>query len=196
MKYTDTKQKILLESVRLFAKCGYGAVSVGMIAEAAGIKPPSLYKHYKSKQDIFNSILKEMERRDAENAEEFSMPVETKENNPQAYGNISAGNFAKYCKKMFLYWTKDDFASSFRKMLTLEQYRSKKMNALYNQYLCTGPLKYTEDLLGSAEKALELYAPMFMLYYAYDSTNNKKKAMKMLETHLKNWEQKNNVKIR
>ena len=46
----NTKQKILLESLRLFSQRGYDAVSVEQIAAAVGIKAPSLYKHYKSKQ--------------------------------------------------------------------------------------------------------------------------------------------------
>mgnify|MGYP006943339052 CR=1 FL=1 len=36
---------------------------------------------------------------------------------------------------MFEYWTEDDFASSFRKMLTIEQFRSEGMQKLYQQYL-------------------------------------------------------------
>ena len=52
-----TKQKILNEALSLFSEKGYSAVYVGDIAEAVGIKTPSLYKHYKSKQDIFNSCV-------------------------------------------------------------------------------------------------------------------------------------------
>ena len=33
---------------------------VGDIAAAVGIKAPSLYKHFKSKQDIFSAILEEL----------------------------------------------------------------------------------------------------------------------------------------
>ena len=49
-----TKQRILLEALRLFSRKGYDAVSVEQIADAVGVKAPSLYKHYKSKQDIFD----------------------------------------------------------------------------------------------------------------------------------------------
>lgn len=44
-----TKEKILKEALNLFAEKGYNAVYVGEIADAVGIKAPSLYKHYKSK---------------------------------------------------------------------------------------------------------------------------------------------------
>ena len=59
----DTKKKILDVALDLFSKKGYGNVYVGQIAEGVGIKAPSLYKHYKSKQDIFEAILEEMRNR-------------------------------------------------------------------------------------------------------------------------------------
>ena len=45
-----TKELILDAALKLFAKKGYEAVSVAEIADAVGVKAPSLYKHYKSKQ--------------------------------------------------------------------------------------------------------------------------------------------------
>ena len=68
MKKTDTKSRILSEALKLFAQEGYEAVNVEQIADAVGIKAPSLYKHYRSKRAIFESILAEMERRDREQA--------------------------------------------------------------------------------------------------------------------------------
>ena len=59
----DTKKKILDVALTLFSEKGYGNVYVGQIAEGVGIKAPSLYKHYKSKQDIFDAILDEMRER-------------------------------------------------------------------------------------------------------------------------------------
>lgn len=55
-KKEDTKQRILDEALRLFSQSGYDAVSVERIASAVGIKAPSLYKHFKSKQEIFDAI--------------------------------------------------------------------------------------------------------------------------------------------
>lgn len=52
MKQEDTKQRILEKSLELFASKGYDAVSVGEIAKAVGVKAPSLYNHFASKQAI------------------------------------------------------------------------------------------------------------------------------------------------
>ena len=56
-KMEDTKQRILEKSLELFSTKGYDAVSVGEIAKAVGIKAPSLYNHFPSKQAIFGAIL-------------------------------------------------------------------------------------------------------------------------------------------
>lgn len=53
---TNTKEKILITALRLFAKDGYEAVSVSQIASELGITKGALYKHYKNKRDIFDSI--------------------------------------------------------------------------------------------------------------------------------------------
>ena len=54
---TDTKERILESALRLFARDGYEAVSVSMIAGELGMTKGALYKHYKSKRDIFDSIV-------------------------------------------------------------------------------------------------------------------------------------------
>ena len=48
---------ILDAAALLFGRHGYGAVSLRMIAEAAGIKAGSIYYHFASKDDIITEIL-------------------------------------------------------------------------------------------------------------------------------------------
>ncbi len=187
MRGTDTKRRIMTEALRLFARDGYEAVSVESIAAAVGIRAPSLYKHYRSKREIFDSILREMERRDMENAERFSLPTETKEDAPGTYEGVSPEAITAFCGQMFRYWTQDEFAAAFRRMLTVEQYRSEEMGALYHQYLGNGPLRYTADLLGSEEAALALYAPMHLLLGAADRADEPEEVCRMLVRYLEAW---------
>ena len=85
-------------------------------------------------------------------------------------------NFIKYSKDMFAYWTENDFAASFRKMLTLEQFRNEEMQALYQQYLVAG---YVKDLfvgMGMKDvdnKADMFYSVMFFYYSLYDGAEEK-----------------------
>lgn len=189
---SDTKERILLTALRLFSKDGYEAVSVSAIAGELGMTKGALYKHYKNKRDIFDSIVARMEQRDAERAGEYGLPEGTLEEMGDAYRKASIGDMVDYARAQFRYWTQDDFAASFRKMLTLEQYRSEEMGRLYQQYLASGPIGYMIDLFTSVdlprpqEKAVEFYAPMFLLYSVYDAAADKEAVLSAMDDLLEN----------
>ncbi len=56
MAIENTKNKILMEAMKLFSTKGYAETSVVDIATAVGIKAPSLYKHFESKRAIFDTL--------------------------------------------------------------------------------------------------------------------------------------------
>ena len=150
----------------------------------------ALYRHYKSKRDIFDSIVKQMEQQDSEQARENEVPEESIEKTPEEYQNVSFDDFVEYSKSMFEYWTEDDFASSFRKMLTIEQFRSEGMQKLYQQYLVSGPAGYVKDLFKNMkikdpeENAVKFYANMFFYYSVYDGAADKAKVKCQFEQML------------
>ena len=146
----NRKEEILIVALHLFARDGYEAVSVSQIAGELDITKGALYRHYKSKRDIFDCIVKRMEQQDGEQASDYDMPEEGKERMPEKYETVSFDDFVKYSKSMFEYWTEDDFASSFRKMLTIEQFRSKEMQSLYQQYLVAGCALRRTSLMGES----------------------------------------------
>lgn len=151
----------------------------------------ALYRHYKSKRDIFDCIVERMEQGDSEQAAEYDMPEDDKESMPDQYKTVSLEEFVEYSKSMFAYWTEDDFASSFRKMLTLEQFRNAEMQELYQQYLVSGPVAYVKDLFESMkfdsalEKAVQFYATMFFFYSMYDGAEDKEQVKLEFETSLR-----------
>ena len=174
---SDTKEKILDTALELFSREGYEPVSVSDIAGRLDMTKGALYKHYKNKRDIFDSIVARMEEifsdsfsSGADDDGEDSLP-----------DNVSPALRAvlDYSVSCFLFWTRDDFASSFRKMLVLEQYRSEEMGKLYQKYLVSGPVgKLTEILrsfhLGSAsEKAITLYSSIYLFFSIYDGAEDK-----------------------
>ena len=177
----NRKKEILIVALHLFARDGYEAVSVSQIAGELDMTKGALYRHYKSKRDIFDSIVKRMEQQDSEQARENEVPEESIEKTPEEYQNISFDDFVEYSKSMFEYWTEDDFASSFRKMLTIEQFRSEGMQKLYQQYLVSGPAEYVKDLFKNMkienpeETAVKFYANMFFYYSVYDGASDKVK---------------------
>ena len=178
---SNKKEEILIVALHLFARDGYEAVSVSQIAGELEMTKGALYRHYKSKRDIFDCIVQRMEQQDGEQARENEVPEESIEKTPEEYQNVSLDDFVEYSKSMFEYWTVDDFASSFRKMLTIEQFRSEEMQNLYQQYLVSGPTEYVKDLFENMEiknpeaNAVKFYANMFFYYSMYDGSADKAK---------------------
>ena len=178
----NRKEEILIVALHLFAREGYEAVSVSQIAGELDMTKGALYRHYKSKRDIFDCIVQRMEQQDSEQARQNEVPEESIEKVPEEYQNVSVEDFVGYSKSMFEYWTEDDFASSFRKMLTLEQFRNEEMQNLYQQYLVSGPAEYVKDLFKNMkiknpeENAVKFYANMFFYYSVYDGATDKTKA--------------------
>ena len=186
----NRKEEILIVALHLFARDGYEAVSVSQIAGELDMTKGALYRHYKSKRDIFDCIVQRMEQQDSEQARQNEVPEESIENVPEEYQNVSVEDFVGYSKSMFEYWTEDDFASSFRKMLTLEQFRNEEMQNLYQQYLVSGPAEYVKDLFKNMEiknpeeTAVQFYANMFFYYSMYDGAADKAKVKCQFEQML------------
>ncbi|WP_294909072.1 TetR/AcrR family transcriptional regulator [uncultured Ruminococcus sp.] len=202
----DTKEKILLTALQLFARDGYEAVSVRNIAEELGITKGALYRHYKNKRDIFDSIVDRMIQIDAQRAKEYQMPVEQYDEMSESYANTSWENIEKYTIEQLKFWTEDSFALLFRRMLTLEQYRSAEMAELYSQCIVEGPVSYIEDLFRELTKkgvlkeenpgllAVEYYAPLFLLISMSDKKGENEEYVEILRNHTKQFIQSYGVK--
>lgn len=189
IKEKNTKEKILEEALKLFAQSGYMGTSMNDIASRLGVTKAALYKHYKSKQEILDSIIDKMNELDMERVKQYEMP----EGKVIAeYKETAFDKIKQFTKVQFLHWTEEEFSCCFRKMLTLEQYREPQMAQLYQNYLARGPLIYIEALFsgmledaGKARQvALDFYGPIFLLYSIYDGTNDKSQVIKLLEEHM------------
>lgn len=200
---SDTKENILMTSLHLFSRDGYEAVSVSTIAGELGITKGALYKHYKNKLDIFDSIVERMYRIDAERSKQYEVPEEKYEVTPAAYEDVTMDSIKNFTVAQFVFWTEDEFASNFRKMLTLEQYRNAEMAELYSTCITAGPIKYLEDIFREMmskgvfketdpeQLALEFYAPMYLLINLSDSSNDKEKNLELLNKHIERFIQHN-----
>ncbi len=70
----NRKEEILIVALHLFARDGYEAVSVSQIAGELDMTKGALYRHYKSKRDIFDCIVQRMEQQDSEQARQNEVP--------------------------------------------------------------------------------------------------------------------------
>ena len=188
----NTKEKILEEALKLFARSGYMGTSMNDIASQLCVTKAALYKHYSSKQEILDSIVERMNQMDRERSKEYKMPEGEMEEVIEGYKTIALEKIKQYTKVQFLHWTEEEFSSCFRKMLTLEQYRSPEMSKLYQKYLAKGPLQYMETIFSgivdnseeAKQLAINFYGPIFLLYSIYDISENKQEVIKQLDAHV------------
>lgn len=184
---------ILMTALELFARDGYEAVSVRNIAEKLDITKGALYRHFKSKRDIFDCIVERMFEIDAERARAHSMPEETYSRGQEAYGCTSLESILEFTEGQYRFWTENEFAVLFRRMLTLEQYRSEDMARLYSQCIVRGPVEYMTDLFRElikkgelaqgdpADMAVEYYGPFFLLINMFDGSENPDEGIELLQ---------------
>jgi AcrR family transcriptional regulator len=62
LKAAQRREQLIEVATKLFAKTGYEATTTAAIAQAAGVTEPILYRHFKSKQELFVAIVREVSR--------------------------------------------------------------------------------------------------------------------------------------
>ncbi len=133
MKQEDTKQKILEKALELFSAYGYDSVSVGEIAKAVGIKAPSLYNHYPSKQAIFDAIVEATAAQYEEDTGKIDIHVQDSAQDIPVFTEITEEALLDKVRQIFDYSLHNEAISRFRRMMTIEQFRSPQLAQLYSR---------------------------------------------------------------
>ncbi|MGN0698105.1 MAG: TetR/AcrR family transcriptional regulator [Ruminiclostridium sp.] len=199
-KKEDTKQRILDEALRLFSQSGFDSVSVERIASAVGIKAPSLYKHFKSKQDIFNAIVAETYRRYDKFTDGIDVHVSESKADEKVFEQISEDMLVQKVQQLIGYSLHDEYVSRFRRMMTIEQFRNADFAEMYTERYVERLVRYhaglfraliaTGTIIGEDPEtlALEYVAPVILMVEICDRQPDKEKeCMKRLELHVRNF---------
>ena len=133
MKQEDTKQKILDKALALFSSRGYDAVSVGEIAQAVGIKAPSLYNHFPSKQAIFDALVESVAAQYTRDTDQISIHVQNAPQDIPVFTAITEDALFDKVRQIFEYSLHNETIRRFRRMMTLEQFRSPELAELYTR---------------------------------------------------------------
>lgn len=186
----STKERILEESLKLFAVNGFDSVSVRTIAAAVGVRDSALYKHFSSKQAIFDAIVKQS----IDRFQQQYMKVDIKHLNPS--------NLVDTCMEMFRYQSKDPWIQCFRQILIIEQFKNPEMAKLYKQVFIDMPISGQKSIFEGLIKAnvmkdndayvmvMELYAPFFLYHTVREDEET---IEEHLRKHVENF-MKNNLK--
>lgn len=106
---------------------------MGEIAKAVGIKAPSLYNHFPSKQAIFDAILETTSAHYQKDTAEIAVHVQDSQKDIPVFSHISEELLVEKVRQIFLYSLHDKTISQFRRMMTLEQFRSPQFAELLSK---------------------------------------------------------------
>ncbi|MDY2627624.1 MAG: TetR/AcrR family transcriptional regulator [Lachnospiraceae bacterium] len=171
MKDMPTKERILYAALDLFSEKGYDGVGVDLIAENAGLKGPSLYRHYKGKEDIFFSVIDMVE---SHYTKGFGLK------NTDVGFPESMDDFIEDAIGRIQFTMHDDVIRKTRRILAMEQFRSERMAELTTRYHLENLQElYANIFADMMEKgilkqddteylALEFVSPVTLLIHIYD----------------------------
>ncbi len=170
MKQENTKQKILDKALELFSNQGYDSVSVGEIAKAVGIKAPSLYNHFPSKQAIFEAMVESTAAQYEADTDKINIHVQDAKQDIPVFTEITEDALYEKVRQIFEYSLHNETISRFRRMMTIEQFRSPELAALYSKRYVERILEYHAGIFRALIAAGEIKAEdpetLAMMYVA------------------------------
>ena len=198
-KQMTTKQKIIIEALRLFSAQGYDGASMRDIAEAVGIKGASIYNHFKGKEDIFNGIFEEMTKRYDAAAAATGIPPSANKRAFDAYSEMGVERLLDIADAVFSFYTQDEFALMFRKLLAQEKHRSPIAAKYFKEYYLEAPLDFQRQIFegmqengkfpgyDAAAMALHFYGPIFYILCKFDSGYSCEECDETIKEHVRSF---------
>ena len=154
-----TKDRILAAALDMFSQNGYAGTNIRELTAALGLVKSSMYRHFESKEEIWNSLLDEMI---AYYDERFG----SAEHLPPAPDSLEG--LVSMTMRMVDFTIHDEKVIKTRKLLTIEQFRDERARALATKQFLTGLRDmFTPIFAGMMDKGLLRRDDPAMLAFAY-----------------------------
>ena len=165
-----TKSEIMNTALDVFAQKGYEGTILKDIADQLNVTKSALYKHYESKEALWDALIDYVERYYGENfggTESIVIPN-------------SLDELEELSLRQIRFTMHDEMVRRVRKLLTMKQFRNERIKALTEKYFHSNIVSiYTTIFRGMAERdliqmddpellAFEYTAPISMLIQVYD----------------------------
>ncbi len=155
----DTKERILAAALEMFSKNGYAGTNIRELSASLGLVKSGVYKHYESKEAIWNALLDEMI---AYYADHFG----SAEHLPPVPDSLEA--LTQLTMQMVNITVHDEKIVMTRKLLTIEQFRDGRARELATRHFLTGLNDmFTHVFTGMMERRLLRQDDPKMLAFAY-----------------------------
>ena len=155
----DTKERILAAALELFSQNGYAGTNIRELAGSLGMGKSSMYRHFESKEEIWNTLL-----------DELIAYYEARFGSPERLPPVpdSPEGLTAMTMQMVDFTVHDETVIKTRKMLTIEQFRDDRARALATKYFLTGLTDmFTQLFAGMMDKGLLRRDDPAMLAFAY-----------------------------
>lgn len=194
-----TKERIIDEALTLFSQNGFKGTSVKNIADAVGIRDASLYKHFKSKREILDTIMEAVGTHISDMSLQFGLPTgEDFESAALVYAKFDERKLIDFSSQVFLFYLKDPFISRFWRMGNIEQYQNQGVYKRFSKLFLEDSISYQAALFSAMSKAdifidadpqvmaMAFYTPIFFLLSKYaNDLEHEKEALERLELQVK-----------
>lgn len=155
----DTKERILIAALEMFSERGYDGTNIRELTASLGLGKSSMYRHFTSKEEIWNSLLDEMI---AYYGEHFG----SEENLPEIPDSLE--ELTGMTMKMAEFTIHDEKIIMTRKLLTIEQFRDERARDLATKHFLTGLREmFAYVFAGMMEKGLLVQDDPQVLAFAY-----------------------------
>ena len=155
----DTKERILEAALEMFSQNGYAGTNIRELSASLGLVKSGVYKHFESKEAIWNALL---DRMIAYYADHFG----SAEHLPPVPDSLE--ELTQMTMKMVNFTVHDERIIMTRKVLTLEQYRDVRACELATKHFLTGLTDmFTRIFSGMMDKGLLRKDDPQMLAFAY-----------------------------
>ena len=155
----DTKEKILAAALDMFSQYGFAGTNIRELAGSLGMGKSSMYRHFESKEDIWNALLDQMI---AYYGEHFG----SAEHLPPAPDSLEG--LVDMTMRMVNFTVHDERIIMTRKVLTLEQFRDARARELATKHFLTGLTDmFARIFTGMMDKGLLRKDDPEMLAFAY-----------------------------
>ena len=155
----DTKERILAAALEMFSKNGYAGTNIRELSASLGLVKSGVYKHYESKEAIWNALLDQMI---AYYGEHFG----SSEHLPPVPDSLE--ELTRLTMQMVNITVHDEKIIMTRKVLTLEQFRDTRARELATKHFLTGLTDiFTRIFTGMMDKGLLRKHDPKMLAFAY-----------------------------
>ena len=155
----DTKERILAAALDLFSQNGYAGTNVRELMASLGLAKSSTYRHFESKEEIWNALLDEMT---VYYGERFGSP----EHLPPVPDSLE--ELVSLTMHMAEITVRDEKIVKTRKLLSIEQFRDGRARELATKHFLTGiEDMFTTLFAGMMDKGLLREDDPAMLAFSY-----------------------------